>query len=694
MATAQSKLDILIEAKNNASGALKQVGADAGGLEQSLGKVAAGLAAAFSVAAISRIAETAFELARTGAEAERLGTAFGTLSNQAGANAGEMLAAMDDAAQGTISNADLMLAANRAMLLGVADSAEEMSQLLEVASARGKAMGLSTSQAFGDIITGIGRMSPMILDNLGIVVDQAAANEAYAASLGKTAESLSDAERKQALLNAVISSSTGLVRENEAAGRDSAANFERMDAAITNAKDALGAMFAPSMAIIANDIANAAEAAANSMENMAKERPGDWLGLIELTSQMQMVDTNAKIVAEDFTAVGMTAEQARASIAAAGGAAVTTGSQLRAMGADALAAMDAFNVAMGLSNEIAASIESAASSSGALFAGKQGGDAGLARQKQVTAELEAQQKLWEDQGYTQQQISDVLLPGYVSQLREADSATFRVATGTAKISDEARAAQQAFEDLKGTVAGVLQGALDPGVGVNPDDVLEKLGLPREDAINESARRLADIAQNGLKGQDWLGDFANDVPDIWRMIRTAQNPQEEAAYLLRDFQDGLLTAAIDKDKAKEAVRRAIMGDRNMAEMAQEIATELAAEMGVPLQEALSAAQGALGGGGTSGVGSDAASSFSDGAAANLDETNSGGTFVDRYVVQMRSNFGALRTAGADAAKEWGTSFYNYAAENLSPALISLLATLITPSVQANLAQQGTLTGAQP
>src|SRR5690606_916954 len=112
-----------------------------------------------------------------------------------------------------------------------------------------------------------------------------------------------------------------------------------------------------------------------------------------------------------------------------------------------------------------------------------------------------------------------------------------------------------------------------------------------------------IAANGLKGQDWLDAFASEVPDIWRMIRTAQNPQEEAAHLLRDFQDGLLTAAIDRDKAKEIVRRQILGDRNLAEMAREIAEELAAEMGIPLQEAMAASRTALiGGGSRTGVGS--------------------------------------------------------------------------------------------
>ena len=44
-----------------------------------------------------------------------------------------------------ISDADLILSANKAMLLGVADSADEMASLLEMARARGQAMGLDVS---------------------------------------------------------------------------------------------------------------------------------------------------------------------------------------------------------------------------------------------------------------------------------------------------------------------------------------------------------------------------------------------------------------------------------------------------------------------------------------------------------------------------------------------------------------------
>jgi hypothetical protein len=97
-----------------------------------------------------------------------------------------------------------MLAANRAMVLGVADNTEEFTELMEIARDRARAMGLTIEQAFNDIVTGIGRGSPLILDNLGLVIDQVAANEDYASSLGKTADALTEEEKKQALLNAVL----------------------------------------------------------------------------------------------------------------------------------------------------------------------------------------------------------------------------------------------------------------------------------------------------------------------------------------------------------------------------------------------------------------------------------------------------------------------------------------------------------
>lgn len=44
----------------------------------------------------------------------------------------------------------------------------------------------------------------MILDNLGIVIKQSEAQEEYAKSIGKTVNQLTEAEKKQALINAVV----------------------------------------------------------------------------------------------------------------------------------------------------------------------------------------------------------------------------------------------------------------------------------------------------------------------------------------------------------------------------------------------------------------------------------------------------------------------------------------------------------
>ena len=41
---------------------------------------------------------------------------------------------------------------------------------------------------------------------------------------------------------------------------------------------------------------------------------------------------------------------------------------------------------------------------------------------------------------------------------------------------------------------------------------------------------------------------------------------KAAQLLKDFEDGLNPQLIDKDKAKERVKRMILGDASMAELA--------------------------------------------------------------------------------------------------------------------------------
>ncbi len=116
----------------------------------------------------------------------------------------EMLATMNTATKGLVSNYDLMLSANKAMLLGLPVTSESMGDLAKTAGILGKAMGQDATSSLNDLITALGRSSPMILDNLGLSVKVGEANEAYAAKLGKTADALTEAEKKMAFYEAAM----------------------------------------------------------------------------------------------------------------------------------------------------------------------------------------------------------------------------------------------------------------------------------------------------------------------------------------------------------------------------------------------------------------------------------------------------------------------------------------------------------
>lgn len=212
-------------------------GINIGGIgQQALGAFGIGL----GVGGVIQLGRQADELARASAQAERTRQSFGNLAAGVGQSANSMLADMRKASKGLVADSDLVLSANRAMLLGVAQSGDELAQLLEVARVRGQAMGESTTDAFNDIVTGIGRLSPRILDNLGIIVDEQQAYEIFAQSLGRTADSLTDMERKQALLNAILKDSAPLVDAAGTAADNAADKYERLDTAQKNFAEAAG----------------------------------------------------------------------------------------------------------------------------------------------------------------------------------------------------------------------------------------------------------------------------------------------------------------------------------------------------------------------------------------------------------------------------------------------------------------------
>jgi hypothetical protein len=182
----------------------------------------------------------AFAAGQEGAEIAQTRESFATMLDVIGAGPG-LLQELRTAARGTVDDLTLMSSV-QLLLAGTSGElstrfAEATPQLLEMALAARKinpALG-DTQFLFDSIARGIKRSSPLILDNLGIVVKLGPAYKDYADSIGKATDELTAEEKQIALLNAVLAKSDTLMAQ---AGGSTAIAGEQMALLTTNAKNA------------------------------------------------------------------------------------------------------------------------------------------------------------------------------------------------------------------------------------------------------------------------------------------------------------------------------------------------------------------------------------------------------------------------------------------------------------------------
>ena len=143
------------------------------------------------------------KFAQEAAKVQEMERAFTNLSGGA-EKASIAVDKLGAATNGTMSKFDLFQQANNALILGVSKNSDEMARMFDVAQRLGAALGKDTKHSVESLITGIGRQSRLMLDNIGIIVKADEAYENYAAGLGISADKLSDSEKKQAFLNATM----------------------------------------------------------------------------------------------------------------------------------------------------------------------------------------------------------------------------------------------------------------------------------------------------------------------------------------------------------------------------------------------------------------------------------------------------------------------------------------------------------
>lgn len=229
------------------SGAVKSAGSDmddlmgrtqrTGGVMEALGKVTLVTATAFGAL---RTAASVIDLSKVAAQAEAVETSFNSLTAGMGVNGQKLVSDLEAASRGAVDQITLLRVANRALLAGGAEMAEQLPDILRAARAASLATGQDIQFVFDTLTKGIVKASPLLIDNAEVYIQVGASVDEYARSLGKATEELTFQERKLAISNAVMQQTIGLEQRLGIEATTAAEDIVSLSVAVDELKLAAG----------------------------------------------------------------------------------------------------------------------------------------------------------------------------------------------------------------------------------------------------------------------------------------------------------------------------------------------------------------------------------------------------------------------------------------------------------------------
>ena len=183
-----------------------------------------------------QVTKQAFDFTEEGASVIQTYKSFDRLGVSLEAMREVSLKTIDDQ---TLMKATLTLTAGASEMLQekLLENAPALLKIAKAANAVNPGLG-TTAQMYESIATGIKRSSPLILDNLGIVVKIGEANQMYADALGITVEEMTAADKQMAILNATVEAGDRLIEQAGGSVEAYGDAWARLKVEIKNATDA------------------------------------------------------------------------------------------------------------------------------------------------------------------------------------------------------------------------------------------------------------------------------------------------------------------------------------------------------------------------------------------------------------------------------------------------------------------------
>lgn len=248
------------------------------------------LATTASIVASVIIVRKAWDAAFAAARLEQSRLAFKNIAKGLGRDAEEAFAKINKASVGLISEEALVVAANRALAFKI--PLEDIPKLLEISRAAAREMGLTTEFAFDKIVTGIGRASPLLIDDLGIKLKIGDANKKMAESLGKVVSQLTAQELGQAVLNETLAEGQEIVDRQNLSTLTSAENMQKAGVEATDLSSRLNSKLIPTFTRLSK-LLIAMEPALNVLIDLLDLVA---LGFTKITNVLQIVNRSLNVL--------------------------------------------------------------------------------------------------------------------------------------------------------------------------------------------------------------------------------------------------------------------------------------------------------------------------------------------------------------------------------------------------------------
>jgi hypothetical protein len=162
------------------------------------------IAAFASVEVLRRVALFVNEVDRLASKADAVAGAFRKMASDRGANPASLFQQIQTASKGTLSNMQAMIVANTALSSGIEPLYKNLGTIIQNVRSVSTALGRDATVDIERVISAINKQEQELLDELGIVARADTAYKEFAASVGKSANALSDLEKRTAFANTVI----------------------------------------------------------------------------------------------------------------------------------------------------------------------------------------------------------------------------------------------------------------------------------------------------------------------------------------------------------------------------------------------------------------------------------------------------------------------------------------------------------